>query len=501
MDRKENKQRSSRARDHVRARFEEVEASIRKGDVGAAIPVLKSIRIPRTADPDLSLTAANLYRRCGMASRALQLAAAHALKGDQLRPATPEILLEYAHCLLQLNAQTSVGRILKDSSLRQHPRTLYLLGLLRMHEWNYPEAIAPLEKFTHLTEPEQYDHWVARLNLLASRIGAKDYDRAFSELEPLQKEFERRGFLRLLFNSTELEVQALAAQGFLKKAESAAARVAESGLRALGTLDFMYMEKWRLFAQARKHPQETQRKIRSLRERALGPGYSELRRDLDLHYYSHKKATRELKWMYFSTPSSNYRERILEESRIEAPTSAIWTFGGKTKSTPASIDLSEWLREKSFSMPAKTLVALLRDGYREPSLLEVFDSVYSDSYLNPATYARNVHQLFHRLRTELQNDRLPIAIAVNDGRYRLVHVRRPVEIVVDTLPDLLLKTSFSDDLLCSLAPHLKEPRSIREINTLLKEPLRSTQLRVQSWREAGRLQVLGTGRSTRYLLA
>jgi hypothetical protein len=498
MDRKQNKHRSPKAGRLESARFEEAEGFIRKGDVGGAAAILKSVRIPRNADSDFSLNAANLYRRCGMTARALQLTAAHALHGDQLRPATPEILLEYAHCLLQLNAQTSVGRILKDPSLSRHPRTLYLMGLLRMHEWNYPAAIAPLEKYTRLTEPEQYDHWVARLNLLASRIGAKEYEQAFAELEPLQREFERRGFLRLLFNSTELEVQALAAQGLLKKAEAAAAKVSESGLRALGTLDFMYMEKWRLFAQAKKQPQETQRKIRSLRDRALGPGYSELRRDLDLHYYSHKKATKELEWMYFATPSSHYRERILEESRIAVPKAATWSLGAKAKSSPASIDLSAWIREKSFSMPAKTLVALLRDGYREPSLLEIFDSVYSDSYLNPSTFARNVHQLFHRLRSELQKDRLPISIGVDDGRYRLLHVRRPVEILVETLPDSLLKTSFNDDLLATIGIHLKEPRSIREINALLKEPLRSTQLRVQSWRESGLLQITGAGRSTRY---
>lgn len=385
----------------------EMEQSIRSGDLAVAREKLqKSLEdTSLTSQRDKRLELAGFCRRLG-----LPLAGITLLR-KEVRPssrkgahATEEEKIEYAGNLIRLGLTAEARNILTQIDKSKIPRGYLFEAFCDVSHWDFQASIAPLKLLISSPLAEDYDRDVSRLNLLIAYVETDEYEKSFGLARELEKDFQRKNHTFLY--STVLE--AMATLHYKAADYASARRVAQIAKRKLHDqlgIDAFLLHKIEVLTEVALYPKKLNQCMLSLKREASRLGHYESLRDVDFYIARFTQNEKKLKFLYFGTPYTSYRQKILKSMSL---TTAPWTsyqiqvpfrLSSRAKNC---IDLTSgkwngklWLKKSHLLHRLQTI--LFSDFYRPLSTMSLYNQLYPESFFNPNSAPNQIHQATYQL--------------------------------------------------------------------------------------------------------
>jgi hypothetical protein len=219
-------------------------------------------------------------------------------------------------------------------------------------------------------------------------------------------------------------------------------------------LDNVHLRKWSLYHKLGENREEAVRGLFALRDQSAQNGLSEVVRDVD-RTLARVTGDEELEnFVFFGTPYRAFLGRF-NIRNIRTPihvdvtkdTGQIARPGGtklRVKKSNA-FRLADLCEEFDYSLTVKVLLAILRDFYRAPTTVEIFDSVYPTEYFHPVTSLKKVNQLVFRLNDQLRSAGYPFTVVQKRSGYH-IEAAQNLTFILDEPADRTLLRSGEDHL-------------------------------------------------------
>ncbi|MCC7440931.1 MAG: hypothetical protein IT285_04825 [Bdellovibrionales bacterium] len=476
-------------------------------------------RIPRAVAADL----ANCCRRADLPELSLTVLARYVRPNGKV-PARPtdDELGEYAGALSQLGAHREAEKLLSGKSSKRSSTLHFVQGLIYQKLWDFDRSIAAFEVcLTHPNTNPRRGTTVVKVQLAASLIRARrDPERAAALLEEVLQVVSptNLAYLHQMVLVFKAENELVRGNNAACIAEVAAVQRAYQDDRnprhiamgeALAALAALAQDPARSeLAVRRVHmAQDRLRELRCWEEsRAVALHEARIRKNRDL-----------LLRLYFGSPFPELRRALLQELGGEEniPVHFDWYLSTrplKPGEARYSVDVVSGAhsqgegRLKTGQLLQRLLEAMGSDPFRRFRIGDLFDLVFPGEYYNPHTAPDRIHQAVMRLRRWFEDQNCPLAVAHEDGFYWL-RSEIPITLRVTQVREL----AAADAALLTNAELEEFMRQIDErflgrefgpvdVADQLGLSRRSANRRIQEAVEAGLLERLGGGRSTRYRL-
>lgn len=343
--------------------------------------------------------------------------------------ATDQEKTEYAACLIRLGALNEALLLLDTISIQIHPHALMFRAFAHIARWDFKKSGICLEDFIRLSPEASYDVLIAKVNLAVGYVFLEEYHKAIPLLEELCEITQRTGNLLLHSNSLELLAQAFITKGDYSRAEVYLER-AENVLVTSDTIDAFFVKKSRAILKLFKNSasDSSLRDIRAIKEEARKRRFWEQLRDCDYSIALATKNKKLIEHLYFGTPFESYRKHMLSKmdfSYQELNNKYKFSVGHNSKQSIIEIDVNTGcstisdLRLKEGQVPQRLLSLLASDFYRPKRILEIFDGLFPNEYFSPQSSRDKIHQALRRLRSFLDEARVPLVIKEQKGFYSL----------------------------------------------------------------------------------
>jgi len=421
-------------------------------------------------------------------------------------------------------------------AVKTHPDLYFQLAMGKIRSWDYEGALISLNTLCEIESA--YWKLVCSVNKAACLVHLKRTKGARPFLLDLIRETQEMQTQRLHNNCLELLAQL---EIFDSRPAEAILILQNLKNKHRGpSRENLFCNKWSAFAKALTEPWsvDLQREFDEVRKQATVLGDSETLREIDRMISIKTKDMSLFQKVYFGTTYLTYKNELLEDFKSGfgkdfAPPSTYDINIQKTKSKTVkltvvsfpekkeipkknsiSIDLTKglvqhWeaqqngegkgeLTKKSVAsrkILSAILETLLKDFYRSPTTLEIFESVYPDQYYNPYTSPNRLNQNILRLRNEIKLAKIPLEIVFSDGTYKII----PIESheVNIRLGKLAVHPQHFE--LRKILEHLKEEDfQIQHAVKICKIPRRSLVRKLAIAQKEGLVQAFGKGRARRY---
>lgn len=396
-----------------------IDAKIRAGDFMTARAHLRQIQVkqwPRTLYADL----AALARRAQLFFWGLRLLNPIIYRSNEgLGDASPAELLEYGYLLSKVSATDEALAVLSRVDSQKYPIANLYRGLAHFPDWKYHEATSFLNAYIRDIPENNYMTLVARVNLAAAYIFTGHYDAADETLGFLRSATRMSHFNLLATNVYELSAQLEFYRQRFDRARSFLQAATSLTNNDQDSISNLYIHKWFTIISCRMGESDTS-VLRRLSERATNHGQWEVARDCDLHRALIDSDKGLFLSVYFGTPYTSYRERILDMCPFvfDLPATHTFTLGSPQRQQKVfDLEYGQYPGLKEDLLPGGALhrlfYCLCRDFYKPATVMSAFHLVFQREIFNPNGSRRKVHQLILRLRNWLAENQLPLQI---DGR-------------------------------------------------------------------------------------
>ncbi len=345
-------------------------------------------------------------------------------------PPSAHELAEHAALLIQLGAVRESMQMLSKIDSRQIPDVLLYKSYGHFSRWEYSHAIPLLEDY--LNHPlDSYSKIVGQINLAAAYIVNHQEKCAEDILLEVMEQARQKAFTRILGNCLELRAQMdIRAERWSSAKDSL--NQARDLLIGDQSLDQFFVRKWTSVVSALELREHSI--LGPLREEALGRGEWETLREIDLNSLKIRFDPEVFKHLFFGTPYSAYRERVMAELQTK-PEGSSFTLGeGRILFDLESGEFSGAGLKAPPPLIRRVLQSLMRDLYRPVRLGRLFSELFPEDYFDVNSSPNRIHQALHRTRTWLAGHSIPIEITESSGFFRLqrgdgVAIRIPLNIV------------------------------------------------------------------------
>jgi hypothetical protein len=413
--------------------------------------------------------------------------------------ATDREAAEFAMCLVRIGAVEEAADLMAPRKGEASADVLLARIFVLAPRWEYAEIARVARLYLDKASLSPAERVIGLLNLGAALIQERRLAEAEPVLREVLKEAERNQLARFLGNALELSAQWAiherrwdAARGFLDRAESR--------LGGTGSLDELFLRKWRALLALSRNPGGPSREgVLEIRRQASLKPHWETVRDCDFWLGTTLKDGKLLNDVYSGTPLPSFRSYLVRENPDFVPpkryTRALGELPGKRIRT---LDLNEATLEGAEAMkPGGTLhrlcFALASDFYRPRRLPSLHYHVYPGEFFNSVSSPLRVHQLLWRLRDWAKQKRVPLEIAEVDHAYWLTS-----KSMVRLECDLGGGCHAETDRLVNELSRRPGPLTAIEIGKLLRTTPRTTRRLLQQLLQEGRLCRLGQGKASRY---
>ncbi len=406
-----------------------LEKQIRAGQASLAAEKLESLAKKKLTRPE-RLVLASLSYRAGVASLGLRLLHSRVRpKVDWRSTANDNERAVYAQCLERVGANEEAMALLREVDTVLAPRGLFFRALAYMAQWDYAAAVPPLEAYLRAARLDAYQKLVAKLNLSACYAAGA---RTVQAMTLIREVLYRTSLGKLpLLHANALEVYAQCC--YTRKNWDGALRClskAEEILRQTGTIDALWVMKWRaVVALSSEGPTPAALSLMArVKERAEESRASEVFRDCDAHEAIALKDSARFWKVYFGTPFEAYRAGLLRrypEAGVP-PDSYRWSPALTSASEEVTLDLKTGFVPtasralKPGQLPHRLLLALCQDLYRPVRNAALFTRLYPGDFYRPSSGPARVHETVKRFRRWLSENHVPLSVEEEDGAYRLV---------------------------------------------------------------------------------
>jgi hypothetical protein len=410
-----------------------VDEFIRTGKFSMARKLLTNLKVSRTSPLEARVLLASLWKRIGEPFKAMKiLGSMEKFGASKPSLAEKEKWLEFADCLLKVNALGAVSRILSAEVLRNQTKYHLIRSFLFIHSWDYHQALDSLKTFLKFEPPHSYSHFVARINELACLTFLREVEQALDSAEDLLPRLQAKNYDRLLGNSVEILMQ-LVFQDLNASHKNRLKFLIESFSKfqweEVALMDQLQLRKWKLFQRMSDDKESAFAELLELRAIGSKKGMSELVRDIDRMILEVHPQREKRDFLFFGTPYEAFLTRFKLNGQIsnkielhliwekDQRSWVLWSPENSPQEMRIIFDVLNYMEKKEFSLTSKLLLALFFDFYRAPSTVELFDRVYPSDYFHPVSSLRKINQLVHRLNKELLKDKLPFQVVEKDLLY------------------------------------------------------------------------------------
>ncbi len=484
---------------------------IENGQIQNAVRDLDNLDSKRLRRSEL-LTAARLYRRAAQFLKTIELLRPLVRPTSKLADqANDEEKLEYAVALTGLGSVIEARELL--SEVENKELSLYFLytAFNCIKQWNYAEAIDPLEKYLG-REKDFYAQSVAKVNLLQAYLycGRRELAVTFIDDKNWQAELAKKKKHRLLGNLEELKAQYF----FQTKKWPEALECLEQAHSYLekSEMEKLFVQKWQFLVKLFSHGADAQSQGQwmKLRLHAQGLGHQETVRDLDYHYGYKTRQLNILKYVYWGTPFLSYKallnQKLISEFSMDLTQEDSFYRPLEAKNEAPAFDeqspLPLTLHESNISrspLLQKLFAYLNSDFYRGMSVYAIHDAIYTGEYFNPLSSPERVRQGIHRLRDCFRDLKAPIEIDLQNNHYRLHSLNEaPVGIVSyrKNSPDQSAPAIVAKIREC----YAHEIFKLKDLSERLNMPSRTLSTQVKKAIEEGFILKISSGPQAQYKL-
>lgn len=477
------------------------EALIRKGEfarVARAISKLNLKKIPRAE----AARFANIANRTDQSRLALRLLYP-IIRSDleALTPPSDPERIEYAEALRRTGLLNEAIEIFRDVDTSKHPAVHLNISFCFFNEWRYGQALPHLKELVRATQPEDYLHTIAKVNLAAALVNEDLHDEALQLLGELQEQTQIKGQTLLLGNTLEMTAQVLIRQGRWLQAEQTL-KFAEDLFGRDHNKYLFFVRKWQAILGSLR-AEAVQEDLLQLRAQALERQDWESARDCDLHIAIISGDANLMRKVYFGTPHSSYRRRLqkMAGEAFSIPESFVWS---QSESPERLFDVVKASCEDGSaalgegSLLHQMMSLLSADFYRPISIGTAFNSLFRGERFGQHGSANRIAQLVARLRKVFAEENLGIEILETNGKYRL-HLGPQSGIrVAAEMPQL----SRNDLSWMKLKIQLTNAEFTRQDLERISQFSPAKAKRILRWAiDNGQVRSIGFGPNTRYELA
>ncbi len=472
-----------------------IEDLIRQGSGRLARRELQRARKTKVPRPHVRRLA-ELARRAALPDLALRLlnpivrpSAKHVVQ------ASTEEQAEYAAALIRAGAPQEGLEILNRLPADRLPSIYLFQSFSLIGQWRYAEVIPLLKRYLASAELTPYQRLVGLINLVPAYLFEEKTDEAEGMLEELREQTQAKGLGLLRGNALELSAQ----WAIEKKQWGRANRYLDEALTTLvaaGTLDVLFVRKWRAIAEVLRAPSAGRKRVlHDVRREAFSLSHWETVRECDFYGAIAFRDERLATHLYFGTPHEPYRARVLKEiGRLRIPDSYAWDLPGVGPSSrrPRTLDRASILTEGQTLH--RLLAALTKDFYRPQRIASLHADLFPREFFNPLSSPTRVHQLVRRLRRWMLDDKTTLTVKEMEGSYSLA-ATSPCRLVVTRDGTFSRERSWDDRLRAkSRAREFSASQAARWIES--SERTASRYL-LEATRQ-GRLVRVGKSSATRY---
>jgi hypothetical protein len=346
--------------------------------------------------------------------------------GRRATQATDGERAEYAADLIRIGASTEALQLLDGVDTSRAPEALLFRAFGFIAQWNYAEAIEPLNRYVHAPALTDYQRLVGLTNLATSLFCESRHEESSRIAETLLHETEARGLSLLHGTVLELSAQNAIYASQWREAEKFL-KLASGSLADSAALEAFFVRKWRAVMKLlRRGPgREALQGLDRIRTEGAKLQHWETVRDCDLFRAAATEDETQAVHLYFGTPFPGFRKRILAEFArpIEIPESYVWTGTRPLDATGGvSLDLVEPDSDglKPGQLLHRLLLALSSDFYQPARLAALHATLFPGEHFHPVYSPGKMHQAMKRLRAFLASHAREIVLEEQFGRYRLV---------------------------------------------------------------------------------
>lgn len=421
--------------------------------------------------------------------------------------ASPAEIAEYSGCLTFIGAGAEASELLKELSPEECPESLLFRSFAHFSQWEYGATIPLLKRYVRSPKLTDYARAIGNINLLAALVYEKHFTEALNLRNRLAAECRSKGYVRLLGNCFELAAAIFVEQRRIKEARST---IAEA--KALATenraIDIFYAQKWEVVLNFMLSPkrENTLSALHAIRAEAQNRGLWETVRQSDAYEAVYLRNAGLCAQVYFGTPFPKFREQLLKDyGSFSVPEEYLYRLQPGESSGVLDLLTGTFQTSKSANSPRmkpgqvchRLLNILFSDLYRPLRVAVAHHELFPEQHFNPSSSAHRVHESVRRLRSELNQRKIPLVITETDGFYR-VSAKKPIEVrfsKVDGLPDSDL-VGFS--LLAERWPN--DEFTVQESLKFLRVSKRTAIRTLNRLELAGKVVRIGQSSSTRYRL-
>jgi tetratricopeptide (TPR) repeat protein len=405
--------------------------------------------------------------------------------------ATAAERVEYAALLSQNGSAREALEILNESEKEGLNETFLFRGFCHVRLWEHEKAFVDFEKFI-ATCPTPYLNIVARVNAAAVLVALDQYDRALEWINQNIEMARESKSSRLIGNCLELRAQVYLAKMDFDRCRDDLEEAAK--MFSPSSPDQLFVFKWSAVMAAVQSG--SVQPLEELKQRAQSLQNWNTVREADLYMNKIRFDQFSFDHLYFGSPLKAYRRRILRE--VDGQPGQTYFWGGEQKHY---LDLASGEMAGGGTINAgknihRTLGILCRDFYAPLNVGEIFALLHENEYFDIFTSPARIHSTIQRCRDWLERSGVPASIESVAGGYSL-------RIIGNFAIRISLETEKVDSKniflsrLKALGPTFSVQIACRELGM----PKSTFQRAIRPLVENGQVEMLNSGRSTKYKIA
>ena len=357
--------------------------------------------------------------------------------------------IEYSLLLQKIGSISEALLRLSKINSEKNPKTLLYRAFCHFSLWESDQAGPVLEKYINENSLSLNDQLVGEVNLLAAYIGAQQFEKATELSNSLQESLKTNQKTKLLGNVFELKAQIDIYNNDLKSAEN---NLEQSRLYLLNdtSASSLFLKKWSAYLEAYK-VNDVEPLLRFKKE-AQKAQHSETLRDVDMLLLKINFDKKLFKRLIYGTPYESFHNRAKAFLGIDLPFQETEQLGESQN----ILNLQKGtLNEKAIINPGKDIHKLLytlcSDLYRPWSLGALHEKLWPDEYFNVFSSPNKIHQLVHRTKSLIKDNKLKLKIESSELTYSMNTEKQSL------ILDLNKKTpDFNEFLLEKIKNHFSE---------------------------------------------
>ncbi len=391
---------------------------IRSGEINRVRRKLKKFSYNSLTQKQMQKLAA-LYRRVGLVQHGLRLLTPDEFLDREhwLKTSPSYLVAEYGILIQRSGSIDESLQILLNIKDKEAPEALLYRAFCYFATWEENKAVESLEKYLQFDLPS-YQALIGQVNLASAYIGVKKFNKAKKLIEVCLKESEKSNYHRLMANILEIKGRMHLLQNELPLVKESVHR-ANSILKNQLSTDSFLIKKVEGILKARERG--TPSAFQSLRKEALERQDWESVRDIDFQSLHIKPSQSIFDSLYFGTPYSSYRKRLVSE--FDLSTNNEFLIIGHKKGKIFDLE-SGTSNGEDITKPGgtvhRTLAILLMDFYRPVPQVDLFKKLNPDEYFDIFTSPSRVQQAIRHTRKFLKKYSPKTQIQEIKGAYKIV---------------------------------------------------------------------------------